>query len=343
MRGVVALIRIDPEYRQIVPHERTFEKPVEDRLKLLAATAWDLEPIEMLYPGKSGEAAMWAYIDGSGRNPDLVATGADGAQHEYWRITDPAVIGTVVEAFKGRKAYIADGHHRYATSVRYSQLRRQGEYRPPKNAPYDYKMCVLVNMDDPGLAILPTHRIVVKPKVKARPKVLASLDPRFEREEVEPAKDVAAQIQAMLAEPSERPVLALWFGKKGGLHKLTARTGVVPENLAEGKSFGWRTLDVGFLQLLVVRDAFGIPEERWGDDVRYTQDWPDAIASAGGAKAVASVFHRPVRTRQLRAVVDAGEVMPQKSTYFVPKMLSGACFYRIGKEPAGREFRRPTS
>lgn len=342
MRGVVGLLRIDPEYDTVLPHEQIFDKPVEERLGLLMETAVDLEPIELLYPGKTAEEPLWAYVEGTSRSPDLLATGPDGTQHLFWRITDPPIIGTVTQALKGKKVYIADGHHRYATHIAYAKRRRSGDYRPPKDAPYDYKLSVLVNMDDPGLAVLPTHRVVLKAKRKRPDAVLEALADHFEIEALDGDGSVRERAEAAMAD-ADKPTFALYFGKKGGLHQLTTKQMPLTEDVAPGKSFVWRTLDVAFLQHLIVGQGFGVPEKKWGDDVRYTQDWDDAVGAVDKGKAVGVGFHRPVRTQQLRAVADAGEVMPQKSTFFVPKLLSGACFYRIGKEPAGQLPKKPTS
>ncbi len=342
MRGVVGVLRIDPEYETVVPHEQIFDKPVQERLGLLTETAVDLEPIELLYPGKAIDEPLWAYVEGTSRSPDLLATGPDGTQHLFWRITDPPIIGTVTEALKGRKAYIADGHHRYATHVAYAKHRRSNDYRPPRDAPYDYKLSVLVNMNDPGLTVLPTHRVVLKAKRKTPDAVLGALADYFDVEAVEGDGPVRERAEAAL-DAGDKPTFVLYFGKKGGLHRLRAKEMPLSEDVAPDKSFVWRTLEVAYLQHLIVGQGFGVPEKKWGDDVRYTQDWDDAVAAVDDGKAVGVGFHRPVRTQQLRAVADAGEVMPQKSTFFVPKLLSGACFYRIGREPAGQLPKKPTS
>jgi uncharacterized protein (DUF1015 family) len=342
MRGVLALVRLDPEYKQILPHERIFEAPVEERLALLRATALDLEPLQFLYPGKSVEATLWAYIDGSGRAPDLVASGLEDSKHALWRVTDAAVVGQIIEAFKGRKAYIADGHHRYAAAVAYSAERRSSEYRPPRNAPYDYKMAVLVNMQDEGLEILPTHRVVLKSKIKGGEAILKAAGREFEVSRIEGDETVAQRIEKILA-PGGPPTFALYLGARPGLFALRSRNAILSETQAPDQSYTWRTLEVAQLQHLIVGGVFEVPMEKWGEDVSYTQSVAEAMEAVDAKKAVAAVFHRPVTVQQLRAVADSGEVMPQKSTFFIPKMVSGAAFYRIGKEPAGPPMRKPSS
>lgn len=349
MRGVVLGVKVDPTYKQVVPHERIFEKPAEDRLKLLRATATDLEPIWLLYSGKSVEETLWAYIDGGGSTPDLLVTGPDGAIHRLWRIVDNAVLGTVVEGLKGRKAYIADGHHRYATAVKYAEERRLMEYRPSRTALYEYKLSLLVNMSDAGLQILPTHRVVTG-KIPAREKVLRGLEADFVVEKQ--SGNLARLSEEILVELGRRGaasgaghVLALYFPEDGHDYWiLQSRENVLPEAVAPGRSFTWRTLDVAFLQKLVLEKHLGIPEDRWGDDVYYTRDEAEALGLAQDGKASAVAFHLPTRLAQLRAIADGGEVMPPKSTYFVPKPLSGLVLHRIGKPvPPDPTRRRITS
>lgn len=345
MRGVLLNVRLDPTYRQIVPHERTFEKPAEDRLNLLRATAADLEPIWLLYSGKSVEETLWAYIDGSGEAPTSLVTAKDGTIHKLWRVVDVAVAGTMLEGLKGRKAYIADGHHRYATALKYAEERRMREYRPPKNAPYEYKLIFLTNMNDSGLGILPTHRVVKQPKKIDLKELRERLTQDFAVTEVRGretrmAEEILTKLEAEAATGGQ--VLALYAG---GPHYwiLRANAPVLPEALAPGRSFTWRSLGVAFLQKLVLEKHVGIPEKKWGDDVYYTRDEKEAVAMVEEGKACLAVFHTPTRLAQLRAIADGGEVMPPKSTYFAPKPLSGLVMHRIGHPAPVVERRRVTS
>jgi uncharacterized protein (DUF1015 family) len=345
MRGVLLAIRVDPTYKQVVPHERIFEKPAEDRLKLVRATAADLEPIWLLYSGKTVEETLWAYIDGGGMSPDLLVTGPDGAIHRCWRIVDTAVLGTVLEGLKGRKAYIADGHHRYATAVKYAEERRLREYRPSRTANYEYKMSLLVNMSDPGLSIQPTHRVVKAPKKLDVAALRARLDADFTIEErsgnlAHLADEIVTELEKQAA--SAPHVFALYAGDGHNYWLIRAKQNVLPEAVAPGRSFTWRTLDVAILQKQVIELGIGVPEAQWGDDIYYTRDEKEAIDLVQAKKASCALFHLPTKLPQLRAIADGGEVMPQKSTYFVPKPLSGLVMYRIGKaappDPTRRKF-----
>jgi uncharacterized protein (DUF1015 family) len=347
MRGVLVALKVDPTYKQVLPHERIFEKPAEDRLKLLRATGVDLEPIWLLYSGRSAEETLWAYIDGGGANPDLLVTAPDGTIHKLWRMVDPAVVGTVVEGLKGRKAYIADGHHRYATAVKYAEERRLREYRPSKTAAYEFKMVLLVNMNDPGLTIQPTHRVVKVPK-KVDPEALRKkLEPDFTIEEhrlatAKVGEEITAALETQGAATGAGPRFALYLG--GATYTiLRAKHNALPETIAPGRSFTWRSLDVSFVQKLIVEKAIGVPEEKWGDDVYYTRDENEAAQLVKNGKASAAVFHLPTKLAQLRAIADGAEHMPQKSTFFAPKALSGLVLHPIGKPSEVQEKRRLTS
>ncbi len=332
MRGVILLLRLDPTYTAVLPHEEIFSKPSDERAKLLRATATDLEPIQLLYSGKSAEEAMWAYVDGSHRAPDLLATGPDGVVHKYWRINDAAVIGTVVEGFKGRKVYIADGHHRYSAAVKYAEERRTREYRPPKNAPWEYKVSLVVNASDPGLLILPTHRVVARVKAKSSAKILELLQSQFTVRPVAlgEGNPVSRLVDAVDTAVGEH-VLGAWLGETGKGFLLNANELVLPETKMPGKSHTYRTLDVVYLQHVAIGDALDIPPAKWGDVVHYTRDDAEAFALLKRKKGVLVLTHKPTRLVQLRAIADSGEKMPQKSTYFWPKTLSGVAMHRIGK------------
>lgn len=347
MRGILVAIRLDPTYKTVVPHEKIFEKPTEDRLKLLRATAIDLEPIQLLYSGKTVEETLWAYIDGGGSTPDLLVTAPDGAIHKLWRVVDPAVVGTIVEGLKGRKAYIADGHHRYATAVKYAEERRSMEYRPSKKAEYEFKLVLLTNMNDAGLAILPTHRVLKRPKridmdaLRRRLEADYSLE-RHTGHAASLADDIVAALERDAA--SAPHVFALYAGEGAEYWIARSRQPVLSEADAPGKSFTWRSLSVAFLHHQILVKHLDLAEDKWGDDVTYTRDENEAVKLVQSKKAGLAIFHLPTRLIQLRAIADGGEVMPPKSTYFVPKTLSGLVLRPIGKQvPVDPTRRRFTS
>jgi uncharacterized protein (DUF1015 family) len=189
--------------------------------------------------------------------------------------------------------------------------------------------------------ILPTHRVILKSKIKPVD-VADRLASEFDVLSI-PADDEARRRVSNLLSTAERPTLAVYLGKKLGWLALTAKNVPFLTNEVKERSSVWRILDVSYAQHLVVGAAFGVPEKHWMDHVRYTQDLDEAVKAVDAKKGVAVVVGRPVTTKQLRSVADAREVMPQKSTFFVPKLLSGAMFNKIGKEPAGPLRRGPTS
>ena len=347
MRGVLVALKVDPTYKQVVPHERIFDKPAEERLKLLRATTFDLEPIWLLYSGKTVEETLWAYLDGAGEPPDILVTAPDGSIHKVWRIVDPAVAGTVLEGLKGRKAYIADGHHRYATAVKYAEERRLREYRPSKTAPYEYKMVLLTNMSDSGLGIRPTHRVVKVPKKLNLDALREKLGADFEITEhsaqagAKLADEILVTLERSAAALTNAHVFAAYGGEGRRYWLLRAKEPVLSETVAPGRSFTWRSVDTAFVQKLILEKGVGIPEKKWGDDVYYTRDEHEAVALVTAKKASLAVFHLPTKLAQLRAIADGAEVMPPKSTYFTPKPLSGLVLHKIGKpEPMVETTRR---
>lgn len=345
MRGAVLRLKLDPTYKSVVPHEEIFPKPTEERIKLLRATGWDLEPIQLLYSGKTVEGTLWAYLDGTGRAPDFL-TSLNGVVHKLWRVTDPAVLGTIQEGFRGRKVLIADGHHRYAAACQYAAERRAREYRPSKDAPWEYKLALLVHLQDPGLLILPTHRIVKKAKVSEPTRLVDAWREDFDLHvvPVDTANPLTALQARMDAENINNvPVVGAWLGEPARAYVMVPKARMVPEAVAPGRTQTWRTLDVVFLQKFLLEKAMGVPPAKWGDQVTYSRDDAEAAEWVRRKKAVAVLTHLPTKLAQMRAVAEAGEKMPQKSTYFLPKMLSGAVFHRIGRPEGPPRARRITS
>jgi uncharacterized protein (DUF1015 family) len=251
--GVVAALRAEPyERRVVLPHERTHRGPKEGRLRLMRAVRAQLEPLFFLYEGPAPASRP-------DRAPDLEIEGA-----RLWRLTPDGI----AEAFADRQLLIADGHHRYETTLAYGE-------GPDV-------LAVLVSLDDPGLMIFPTHRV-------------------FEREPAErlPAErlaDAAAGRAALERVPADRAASLLY--RDGGF-----------ELSVDGNE-----LDV---QLV---DRLG------HEGISYTPDWDEAVRAVDEGQAEVAVLMRPTRIEDVFAVAQRGETMPQKSTYFYPKLVSGLLF-----------------
>ncbi len=320
----------------VLPHEETFSGPKEDRMALMKATHTQLSPIFGLHADEQGVATRLVRDVMSKRAPDMTATmskesGGDGVLHELWTISDAATISAYQAALKGEDIFIADGHHRYTTGLNY--LKQLEEKSPlPSDHPAKQSMMVLVSMSDPGLVIWPTHRVLGGMKdyswdafTKASGDVIRTTAFTGSMKEL----DAALASRADLGE--ER--FALWdFANKRGYLAQPAKPDMLAARFPE-KPKAWRELSVAFCQYVIVEQICqgklnaGQPV-KWA--FPHTIPEVEAIGSgeetgAGGGKGFAqlAVIVRPTPLAAVRDVSRANQLMPQKSTFFYPKLATG--------------------
>jgi len=296
----------------VLPHERTLSGPRQDRLALARATRTNLSQVMGLYSDPSGAVdAEFAAVES--RAPAFEAS-LDKVVHRLWRLTDRAAHARVAAALSDKKVYIADGHHRYETMIALrDELRSQA--RSPRSS-IEYGSMFLTSMDDPGLVILATHRVVHGLQGFELPAFLERLRARFDVRELDPA--AAEKLRAPPEEGEGRFLLA----SQGRFFALALRPG---QSASVSAPEPLRHLDVPILHALILEEVLGIDrsaQERQ-TNLRYVKDFRAAIDESR-RPGVQAVFQlNPTRIEQLRAVADAGEVMPQKSTFFFPKLASG--------------------
>ena len=324
-RGFVAAVGLEPFSAGVVlPHERTLPKAIDDRLNLTRATAANLSQVFGMFPDP--EHATDALIARAMETPALAtATDDDGVVSTLWALTDPADHATLAAFMADRKIFIADGHHRYTTALAYRDERRAaaGPHTSGTHDPaYESVMMALVNMDDPGLIVYPTHRIVDAPGPFDPAEFFAALAERFELSEL-PAGHAGAKA---LAAAVDRPSFII--GMRDGVTLLARlRTDVDHSDaFPAGTSEAWRALDVAVLQELILSPLLDVHPDRPEtlDRLSFSKDAHAALAAAHEHDAV--FILNPTRMDQVAAVALAGETMPQKSTYFYPKLLSGLLF-----------------
>ncbi|HEU5452158.1 MAG TPA: DUF1015 domain-containing protein [Terriglobales bacterium] len=350
-RGFIALGRVVP-YREgvVYRHEQTLAKPRADRLNLLRATRAHFGQIFMVYsdPEKKVEAALQVE-----REPDICVTDEYGVRHSVWRVVERERIQAVVAAMSDKKLIIADGHHRYETALAYAEETRAAGGAPaaaeiretqataPARAPgptqyenvsrsgkypaHELVMMTLVNMDAEGLVILPTHRVVFGLPGFDADLLLRSLWGYFQIEQL-PASLDAAQLTAKLAEAG-REGSAFVAVTRNDRYLLRAKD---DGGLLDAVSPRQRQLDLVRLHKVVLEHVLGLSEDdiRQQRHVSYYRDAGEAIARVRQDANVAFLVN-PVTIEQVREVALAGEVLPQKSTDFYPKMLSGLTIYAL--------------
>lgn len=333
--GVLGALRVEPyESGVVLPHEQTFPKHKEDRYRLLTAAGAQFSPIFGLYDAPKAFGVREALDRWADRQPDAVAVDGEGVEHRLWAVPDPEFARWVGEVFAGRQVYIADGHHRYETALRYRNERRAaaaagwaGEQLvlPESGAPVqlelaaadpggpsEYVMTFLVEMNDPGLVLLPTHRLVRAPLPPAA-ELRDRLSQHFRIDDV-PLDDVDRldhhQIGVVL--------------RTGESWRMTLASAGVMDRLDREHSPAWRELDVALLHRLVLCEILGVDRP---EDIAYTRDAAEARAVAASGEFSAAFLLPPPSVDELKRVAGAGDRMPEKSTYFWPKAVTGLVIY----------------
>jgi uncharacterized protein (DUF1015 family) len=328
-RGFIGLGRIeDYSARVVYRHEQTLAKPKADRLDLLRATRAHFGQLFMLY-------------EDSGQIESLLATPTDPAisvkdeydvLHRVWQVTDPQVIRSVATAMSNKKLIIADGHHRYETALTYRNERRAADSSATERgmAPYDFVMMTFVNMNSPALLILPTHRVVHGLASFSEESFRNSTCAFFDVEDVDPSID--APCAAAILRESGRAgtsILAVTASRAFLLHHPN------PNATAQiaGLSIRQQGLDVVQLHKCLLEKVLNLSEEsiRNQQNLSYVRDASEALSQERGPSARANIafLMNPCRMSQVRDIAFAGEVMPQKSTDFYPKLLSGLTIYAL--------------
>ncbi len=306
----------------IFPHEKTFPKHVEDRLELLKATSVNMSQVCALYPDERNEVI--AVLDRLPlARPDLHVVDPNGVVNRMWVVTNEAAAAEVTALMQRRPLFIADGHHRYTTALAYRRwLIEQGQ-QVTGHHPANYTSMMCISMSDSGLEILPTHRVLVDlPPVNAE-QLQKILEPYFTWERFTGAEATSGRMHAHLVETPQTD-FGFYLRDDQDAYLATLKTEGIMNKLAPEQSDHWRELDVAVLHRLVfdrlLSDAFGGLENV---TIRYLHDDGEAFDAVHEQGASMAILVKAPTMEQVRAIAAGGEVMPQKSTYFYPKLLSG--------------------
>ena len=332
-RGFIAIGKLHEYAEQVVfRHEQTLSKPKGDRLNLLRATHAHFGQIFMLYSDPAGSVEKILY-DGSG-TPDGEVTDEYGVLHRVWRINNPSTIKLLATAMADKKLIIADGHHRYETALNYSKEHAPTEPAKPElgatglpQPPYPEAavMMTFVNMDSDGLVILPTHRVVHSLE-HFNPKIFATAAEEF----FTVSKLPEAEAQTYIETLKQQAGTAFIAVTAEGAFLLRAKSAAIDAALAAIPE-RQRRLDLTQLHSVILDHILGLDEEKVREqtNIRYLRDAAEAVEQVKRGEANVVFLTNPVTMEQLREVAFAGEVMPQKSTDFFPKLLSGLAIYSL--------------
>jgi uncharacterized protein (DUF1015 family) len=334
-KGLIAALELSHFDEGIVlPHERTHSGPKVDRLNLMRATQANFGHIFMLYPGGRINELLGAAIEEPALSSPKGQPGFELRElfehdvvQQFWSVTDPQVIQAVVEEMAPRQnLIIADGHHRYETALNYRDEMRAAHPGAPPNTGFNFRMVTLVSMEDPGLVILPTHRLIHS---YGQMSGQDALDQAKEYFEVTPAADRSAVEAALQDAKPTNPRFAFYDGNYA---VLTLRDQTVLEKLLPDRSRDWRLLDVSVLHELFIERVLRIDKEavERKENIEYLRDPQMGYDAVDEGTAEFFLVMNPTRMEQVRTCTGAGEKMPQKSTDFFPKVISGLVAMPIG-------------
>ncbi len=339
-RGVIALVRLEP-YGQgsIFPHEHTFILQRKDRLNLMRACPANLSHIFGIYGGPP-EPIAGVQNEAMDGPPAGEAVDDEGFHHRVWVLTKRDAIARIAEAMRARPVVIADGHHRYETALVFRDECLALDADPAdlrQRKAYNYTTMMLVNARDPGLVVLPTHRIVRAIPHESTDRLLQDVRRFFSVEPRElPAGSEEDALKAYLQEMSRRGRGEQAFGLYAGgkeFYLLLSKDAAQAAAVAHTDPATAR-LDVGLLHAVLFREVLRIPAEGEDAQVSYTQDARVAFARVAAGAARLAVFMNSTRVEQVEAVASTGRRLPPKSTYFYPKLLTGLVFNRIDLDEA---------
>ena len=331
-KGFVALIRIeDWESRIVRPHERTFDRVTEDRFHLLQATEAQFSQVFILYRHSPDAARILAESE---RKELYTVKDEAGNTHRLWKITDVDRLKSLHECLLETVLYIADGHHRYTTAIKYRN-EMEKVYGKDPSKPYNYLMVYLVDSEDPGLVVLPVHRVVTLPEALDLELIEATASQVFDVEQISHTKDLKPEqlctnlIQCLDEKPQRRGI-GVVFGKRKTA-QVWWQKATDQNRLLSHLHPALSELDVILLEEAVIKGIFKISPQSLeaGKTIKFTIDAPGAVKALDENDVL--FILRPTPVNQVMDVADTGLIMPHKSTYFTPKILTGLVINSVDK------------
>jgi len=321
--GFIAALALVPyEAGQVLPHEETLPKHKEDRYQLMKACGANFSPIFGLYQDPEHR------VDGPLLNaikhlePELSFTDSSGVSHELWAVTDPGLQRVVTDNLAALPVYIADGHHRYETSLALAQ-----EMAAKGVKGYERICAALVNLYDPGLVVYPTHRVVTNVNGFDGTRFREQIGTWFTLEDLDAELNTA--LEKLAAAGQKGPAFLLYDGR---FTLLKLKDGLPARETLPEHSAAWQQLDVNVLSGLILEPLLGITADQRSKETNllYVKDEQEVLELVDSGKGRLAFLLNPTRIEQVLAVAAGGEKMPQKSTFFYPKLRTGLVINPLG-------------
>jgi uncharacterized protein (DUF1015 family) len=330
-RSLVCLVRLEEWDRMIVrPHEGTLSSPKGDRLNLLWALRANTSPVMSLYEDPDGRISSLGDKPCEVK-PLLSVDSGNGESYRIWAIDEAGTIAGIQECLAGQPLYIADGHHRYESALAYRRERRPGSSPEKAGEPFDFVMMSLIDIADPGLVILPAHRLVRGLAPSAIDGLMNGLKTYFSvREQTLNRANILSQIGDLLSENEDEVRLILFGLKRDRFFQLRLRDfALVRPMMPYFHSELYQKLDVSIVDHVILEKILGLAHGTAADYLDYTNNALEAINRVLDQEYQLAFLVNPVKPGIIKTIADNGDRMPHKSTYFFPKIPAGLVFYRF--------------
>lgn len=319
IRGIITLVRLEEFSKGVVlPHEETLSKAKQDRFNLMSATFCNFSQVYSMYLDE--DRKIKPLIDKIvAKKNDVECVTEDGIIHRLWIENDPALLSDIVSGFANKQLYIADGHHRYETALNFRNKMREDGILDTDKGLGNYVMMFLADIDDEGLVILPTHRMVRDIENYSVDEVLAQISEKFDVERIDTLEGMKEKLDA-----SANRAYAYYTGGNG-YYLCTLRDETETYKIHADRSKAYAELDVTGLHTHILEPVFKIDKENMASqkNLVYTRSLDEAIEKVNSGEFQCSFILRSTKMRQIKDVASAGDKMPQKSTYFYPKLITG--------------------
>ncbi|MFO0794439.1 MAG: DUF1015 domain-containing protein [Candidatus Brocadiaceae bacterium] len=323
-RGFISLVKLEPfDKGHIYPHEQTLSGPKVDRLKLMQSCHANISSIFALFPDEN--SAIDTYLSkATTAKPELDFVDNSGVKNKLWALKDKEAVSTLSTLMKEKPLFIADGHHRYETALVYQEQTRRANGWTGGDLPLDYVMMVCVSMNNPGLQILPTHRLVRNIKNYPLDTILTSLKESFRVECIGKGGN-AGEFLSVLNKETKEPVFVMYAGKEDAYYKLQPNNAAIIESVFANNHPEWKHLDAGILHGMIIERILGINAAQGNDKnaVIYVKDEKEAVSQVKAGNYQLAFFMKPTLIGQVKEIAMKRKVMPPKSTYFYPKLITG--------------------
>ena len=334
--GLIVLVRLEPFEKGIVlPHEKTFSNVKSERLKLMKTTATNLSPIFSLYSDPEQKVIHHLLDGAAGKAADIDFSDDAGHRHRLWRITDPGVHTPVIAAMRDKRLFIADGHHRYETALRYREWVMQNSAGFNETHPANYVMMYLCSMEDDGLVILPAHRLLHSVPAASREALMSKAADYFDIITIPyqgSGRDKArAEFLATLKAHASQNCIGVYIKDLPDLHLLLLKPNVMEKLFGDELEPSLRNIDVTVLTRLIFMKLLKFDNARLDNEnmIAYTSIAEEALRTIDSGEHDLAFILNPTRIDQVRQIAEAGLIMPRKATYFYPKVITGQVLNRL--------------